>query len=116
MAATTSTEQGARRVYGEVGIDGAVTPAAAGTATITSVASSASSVVLQAANTSRLGLAIYNNSTAILYVKFGTTASATSFTLEMAPEDFYEMYVRYTGRIDGIWASANGAALVTELT
>ena len=116
MATTTSTNQGAREVYGAVGIDGTVLPAAASTAVVTSVASSATSVTLKAANTSRLGLSIYNNSTSTLYVKFGTTASATDFTIEMAPEDFYEAYVRYTGRIDGVWASANGAALVTELT
>ena len=88
----------------------------AASATVTSVTSSASSVTILAANTSRLGMSVYNNSTAILYVKDGATASATDFTVEMAPEDYWEAPYGYTGRLDGIWASANGAALVTEYT
>ena len=88
----------------------------AATATVTSVASSASSVSLLAANPSGLGVSVYNNSTQILYLKCGTTASATDFTVEMAPEEYWEAPYGYTGRIDGIWASANGAALVTAFT
>ena len=88
----------------------------AATGTVTSVASNAASVQLLAANTSRLGVSVYNNSTQILYLKCGTTASATDFTVEMAPEEYWEAPYGYTGRIDGIWASANGAALVTEFS
>ena len=52
----------------------------------------------------------------ILYVKFGTTASATSYTVKMVADAYYEVPFGYTGRIDGIWASANGNARVTEMT
>jgi hypothetical protein len=87
-----------------------------GTATLANVASSASSVTLLAANLSRLGATIFNDSTAILYVKFGTTASSSSYTVQIAGGGYYEMPDPvYTGRIDGIWASANGNARVTEL-
>jgi hypothetical protein len=87
------------------------------TATLANVNSSATNVTLQASNTARLGWACFNDSTAILYIKFGATASATSFTVKVAAGGFYEMPVApvYTGIIDGIWASANGAARVTEL-
>lgn len=92
----------------------------AATATLSNVTASATSVQLLAANTARLGVVIYNDSTAILYVKFGTTASTTSYTLEVPNEDWValpgEMGVVYTGRIDGIWAAANGACRITELT
>jgi hypothetical protein len=92
----------------------------AATATLTNVTSSATSVQLVAANTARLGLVIYNDSTSLLYVKFGTTASTTSYTLEVPNDDWVtlpgDMGVVFTGRIDGIWASANGAARLTELT
>lgn len=88
----------------------------AATATVTSVSSSASNVTLKAANTSRLGLSVYNNSTAILYLKCGTTATSADYTVEMSPEDYWEAPYGYVGNVDGIWASANGAALVTEFT
>lgn len=88
----------------------------AGTSTLSNVSGSASSVTVLAANTSRLGATIYNDSTAVLYLKFGTTASTTSFTVKLQPDDYYEVPFGYTGTIDGIWASATGAARVTELT
>jgi hypothetical protein len=92
------------------------TKQASSTGTLANVASSASSVTLIASNASRLGATIHNDSTQILYVKFGTTASATSYTVKMVADAYYEVPYGYTGRIDGIWASANGNARVTELT
>lgn len=86
------------------------------TATLTNVSASASSVLLSAANTLKLGATIYNDSTATLYLKFGSTASTTSFTVKIFAEGTYEVPDGYTGRIEGIWASATGAARVTELT
>ena len=88
----------------------------ASTATLTNVASSASSVTLLSANANRLGFTIWNDSTAILYVKFGTTAAATDCTVKMVADAYYEVPFKYTGIVDGIWASANGFARVTELT
>lgn len=91
---------------------------AVSTATLANVASSATSVTLQASNANRLGWNVFNDSTAVLYVKFGATASATSFVVELAALGYYEMpsALTYKGIIDGIWASANGNARVTELT
>ena len=84
--------------------------------TLANVASSASSVTLLSANTARRGATIFNDSTQLLYVKFGTTASTTSFTIRMATLSYYEVPFGYTGRIDGIWSVANGNARVTEVT
>jgi hypothetical protein len=86
------------------------------TGTSTNVASSASSVTLLAANTSRFGAMIFNDSTAVLYVKLGATASATSYTVKMDAGDYFEVPYEYTGIIDGIWASATGSARITEVT
>ena len=80
------------------------------------VVSSASSVTLLAANTSRFGAMIFNDSTAVLYVKLGATASATSYTVKMDAGDYFEVPYEYTGIIDGIWASATGSARITEVT
>lgn len=87
-----------------------------GTATLSNVAGSASSVTLLSAAAGRLGATIVNDSTAVLYVKFGTTASSTSYTVKLVADAYYEVPFGYTGRIDGIWASATGNARVTELT
>lgn len=99
--------------------DGALTvvEADATTATLANVAASATSVTLQASNTARKGLYIFNDSTASLYVKFGTTASSTSFTVFMGPGAYYELPLPvYSGRVDGIWTSATGSARMTEIT
>ena len=88
------------------------------TAAVTSVNDTAVSTTLLAANVNRLGAAIFNDSTVALFVKFGTTASATSFTVKIDPQGYYEVaFPVYSGRIDGIWASdASGAARITELS
>ena len=89
----------------------------AGTATLSNVSGSASSVELLAANAGRRGAYFYNDSTALLYINFGATASATAFTVLVPPSGFYEMpSPPYTGSIKGIWASATGACRATELT
>lgn len=88
----------------------------ASTATLSNVSSSASSVTVLAANSARVGGTIYNDSTQVVYLKFGATASTSSFTVKLAADTYYEIPGGYTGIIDGIWASANGSARVTELT
>lgn len=93
-------------------------PLLAATATLANVAGSASSVTLLAANVSRLGAVIMNDSTATLYVKYGATASSTSFTYLVAAGATLELPTNaiYTGIITGIWTSATGNARITELT
>lgn len=101
-------------------VSGTVTanPPSSASATLTNVTSSASSTTCLAANTARKGVILYNDSTAILYL--GLTASAvstTSYTTQVASQGYFQMPnpVNYTGQITCIWASANGAARVTEL-
>lgn len=88
------------------------------TGTITSVASSATTVTVLASNASRKNAAVYNESTQVLYLKLGATASLTSYTVQIPASGYYELPndKTYTGVIDGLWASANGSARVTELT
>jgi hypothetical protein len=92
---------------------------ASSTATLSNVATSNSSVTLLTANSLRRGAVIYNDALVVMYVKFGTTASATSFTYYLAAGATLELPVSpaiYTGRIDAILASSTGTARVTELT
>lgn len=87
------------------------------TATLTNVNDTASSTSILASNTDRRGVMIHNDSTSILYIKFGSTASTTSFTVKIPAGLGWEMPLPiYTGAIDGIWsADASGAARITEL-
>lgn len=111
----------------EYGVDGTATQVSetnplpvkeySGSSAVTSVADSASSVTILAANTSRRGATIYNDSTEILYLKLGATATTTDFTVKMVSDAYYEVPFGYVGIIDGIWAAnAGGSARVTELT
>ena len=88
------------------------------TAALSNVNDSASSAQLLASNTARKGMSIFNDSTQPLFVKFGTTASVTDYTVKIVAGGYYEMPKPiYTGRVDGIWAAdASGAARITELT
>lgn len=86
--------------------------------TLSSVSASASNVTLLSANTNRKGAIFYNDSTAICYLKFGTTASSTSFTIKMSAGStmIIDSNPIYRGRVDAIWESATGAMRITELT
>lgn len=88
----------------------------ASTATVTSVAQNVASVVLLASLSSRLGFRVFNDATADCYVKFGATASATSFTAMLEPGGYLEED-SYYGGVDALWASAGaGSARITSLT
>ncbi len=85
------------------------------TATLANVSSSASSVTVFAAKGAVNARTIFNDSTAVLYLKYGTTASTTSYTVQLAANGYYEFpQPVFAGRVDGIWASANGSARVTS--
>lgn len=94
-------------------------PASSATATITNVSSANVDTPLIAANTSRKGLYFYNDSTAILYLLFGTgVASTTNYTLQIPAQGFYEVPVspNFIGGFHGIWSAVNGAVRITELS
>jgi hypothetical protein len=94
-----------------------VSQSVSATSTMTSVASSASSVSLLASNLNRKMLTVFNDSTAVLYLAEGSTASITAYTAQIPAGAFYEAAQPIpTGAISGIWASANGNARITERT
>lgn len=77
-----------------------------------------SAVTLKAANVNRTGLLIWNAGGGVLYVKFGSSASTTDFTVQIAANQLYEIPAPvYTGIVTGIWAAgSSGSGKVTELT
>lgn len=86
------------------------------TANVSTVSATTSTATLAAANTNREGLYIFNDSTATIYVKLGTSASTTDYTFVMYENGYYEMPLPvYTGAVTAVWASATGQARITEL-
>ena len=91
--------------------------ASVATATTASVASSTFNQTIVAANAARQGLSIYNDDASALLIKYGATASATSYKVRIPGGAYWERPDgdRYTGIIDGIWeAAGSGGARVTE--
>jgi hypothetical protein len=80
------------------------------------VSTSTASATLIASNGLRQGASIWNDASTTLYVKFGATASATSFHVAMSPQSYLEVPFRYTGIVDGILSSGTGTARIGEFT
>ena len=86
------------------------------TATITSIPASTSSTTLKTANADRKGLLLYNDSNSDCFIKFGATASISSFSIKLKSQGhFFIDGPIYSGVVDGIWTTDNGAMRVTEL-
>lgn len=108
---------GATGATGATGPEGGTTLVTSSSATNTSVADAATAQTILASNASRKGFSIYNDSAQVAYVKFGSSATTTDFTMKLAAYGFYEMFgdCLYTGAITAIWASdSTGSARVTE--
>jgi len=107
-------------VYSESGTPAVGSPGGVGnaTATLFTVASLATSQTIKAAVTGRRGLLIVNTDANTLRIKYSATASASSFSVAIPANGYWEMpQPIYTGIIDGIWdADGAGSAFVTELT
>lgn len=88
-----------------------------GAASLSNVAASATSVQLLAANNNRRQGVFVNDCDKNAYIKFGTTASTSSFSYLLTPGQTLELPKPcYTGRIDCIWAAApTGSMRITEI-
>lgn len=84
--------------------------------TITTINASLTNVTIVPANSNRIGSTIFNTSSNDLYIKLGETASTTSFSVIISSGGYYETPYGYVGQVDGIWISADGKAVITELT
>lgn len=91
--------------------------------TVYRVAASTTNITLMAENRGRLALSIHNDSKSKLYIKFGESASPTSFTTIIPPDGYFALPFTqcYTGRVDGYWDNARywdnaiGSAMMTEM-
>lgn len=86
-------------------------------ATLANPATSTTSATIFAANTAGVrGRIVWNDSAAILYLAFATTAaSATAATVAVAAGATYTFSdTPYNGQVTGVLASGTGAARTTE--
>jgi len=114
-----ASDQAPIEITGSASLTGTVDLTKPDTGTRSQVSDSATNVTILAANASRLGATVYNDSSAILYLGLGTTDVTTSnYTIKVASSGYYEVPYGYTGAIEGLWATDpnDGAARVTELT
>jgi hypothetical protein len=97
---------------------GSVTTSRPKTGTRTAVVSAAADTSLLAANTSRYGATIFNDTDKTLYLALGSVAaSTTSYTVQVPALGLYEVPYAFCGAVRGIWAAApTGSARITELT
>jgi hypothetical protein len=85
-------------------------------AVTSTVSVTSSSIAILDTNPSRNGSTIYNESGATAYVKLGTIASITDYTIQMIIGSYYELPFGYKGAISGITSSGTATLRVTELS
>lgn len=74
-------------------------------------------VTLLATNASRQGAAIFNDPRGAggnLFVRLGASAGTLRYNVKIAPNGYYELPMRYTGAVNGIWDIAGGTAQLSE--
>jgi hypothetical protein len=110
MSATDPTEA---EVF--AALTGAAAATSAATTTRTSVSALVADTAILAADPTRKGATIFNDSTATLYLGYGSTAvSTTNYSVQVAPGSYLEVPAQFVQcAIRGYWAAANGAARVT---
>ena len=88
-----------------------------GNAIVRRVVATASVLTLTSANFHRAGFIIHNDSTGVLWGKFGAGASPTDFTFRIGSQGSFEHRTgrTYRGIVTGVWDASDGAAQVTEL-
>jgi len=86
------------------------------TPTVTTQNPSLTGVALKALNSARRGLTVYNQTSQILYLALGVTATLVNFTLIMDVSGYYEAPFGYNGAVWGIQgAAATGLVYITEV-
>lgn len=69
-----------------------------------------------AANPARIGATVFNKAGTDVFVKLGTAANTSVYTLKMVDGGYYELPFGWTGVVAGITASNAGTITVTEIS
>lgn len=88
------------------------------TAVVTAVARTNTVTTILSGNLQRTGVSIFNDSGAILYLRFGPdVATTTIYSTRLSANSYLEIPYWFTGLVTGVWQSAGGGnALVTEFS
>lgn len=90
--------------------------------TIASVASvsavtSATTLFASTLGADAAGRLVFNDSTADLYLKFGSGATSSDFTVKIPAGGYWEAPPPvYDGLITGVWSAVNGSARCTQVS
>jgi len=91
---------------------GSIGSAGAGTITTVTVGTTSTSVL--AANGNRKGLQVLNTGNTSISLDVAATATVAGAMFTMAPGDYYEPPIPYTGSLSAIGSAAGGSLKVTE--
>jgi len=85
------------------------------TATLAQIAANTVSTTLFSAATNVSGRSFYNSSTAACFLAYGTVATTSAYTTQVAATTTYTFPApAYSGQVTGIWAAANGTVYTTQ--
>lgn len=89
----------------------------ASTTTVSAAISSLTSFILLSATPGRTRATFYKEGAGVCYIKLGAVASATSYTVALSANGYYELPDNYTGRVDIIFSSIPVTSIlrVTEI-
>ena len=74
-------------------------------------------ILLMGADTTMRERLLFNHATATLYLKYGSVATESDYTIAIPPKSYFEFPTPiYTGRVDGRWVTASGWAQVTQIS
>lgn len=85
-------------------------------ATVSGTNATITPVQLLAANGNRCGATFFYNGSKTVYLKFGTGASATDFTVRLSALAYYELPFNYTGVVTAVWDTTGGGAGTIQTT
>ena len=83
----------------------------------TRIAGTIGNLILLAANPNRLGAMFYQEAGGgALFLKLGSLSGTVDYTVQVAPNGYYETPYNYTGTVSGIWQQAGGTVQITEVS
>lgn len=77
--------------------------------------SASNSTAVLAANSQRTRATVYNDGAATVYLSLGPTATTSSHTVQLSPNNYYEVPQGYNGIITHVGSSATGNLRITEI-
>lgn len=100
------------------GVTASVDQIGTSTTAITSANASTTNYTILPTNPNRRGALFFKEGTNTCYLKFGATATTSSYSIRLGSDDYYELPTLYTGQVDIVFntTASNNTLRVTEFT